>query len=91
MFTLALEEAIEVDLVQEVIRMFRLKPPSYAPDTWPWPVRIFTLGRFKVQIDGENLEFSAQATAQDFAVIESNRGLGDGTCRRGTMRCALAG
>ncbi len=58
LFRIALEEGIEVDLVRDIIRMFRLKPPVGAPDLWPWPVRIFTLGRFEVRVDEKPLEFS---------------------------------
>jgi DNA-binding SARP family transcriptional activator len=76
MFTLALEEAIEVDLVQEIIRKFRLKPSSDAPDTWPWPVRIFTLGRFKVQIDGENLEFPRKLPRKTLLLLKAIVALG---------------
>lgn len=71
LFQLALEEDIEVDLVQDVIRMFRLKAPKDAPDLWPWPVRMFTLGRFKVQINGEDLEFPRKLPRKTLLLLKA--------------------
>ena len=50
----ALREGIEVPFVQEMIRKNRLLPGPGDLDleAWPWPVRIFTLGRFSIVVDG---------------------------------------
>ncbi|MEQ1881165.1 MAG: hypothetical protein ABL878_09360, partial [Burkholderiales bacterium] len=69
--TLALEEGIEVDLVQDIIRMFRLKPGKGAPENWPWPVRIFTLGRFEALINGEKLEFSRKVPRKTLLLLKA--------------------
>jgi len=76
LFRLALEEGIEVDLVQDVIRMFRLKPPKDAPDHWPWPVRLFTLGRFEAQINGNKLEFSRKLPRKTLLLLKAIVALG---------------
>ena len=73
---LALEQDIEVDLVQGIIQMFRLKPPKYAPERWPWPVRIFTLGRFEVQINGEKLEYSRKLPRKTLLLLKAIVALG---------------
>ena len=70
LFILALDERIEVDLVQQIIRMFRLKPPSKAPDNWPWPIRIRTLGRFEVLVNDEPLEFSRKVPKKTLALLK---------------------
>ena len=70
LFVLALDEGIEVGLVQHVIRMFRLKPPAGAPDSWPWPVRIHTLGRFEVLVNDEPLEFSRKVPKKTLALLK---------------------
>jgi LuxR family maltose regulon positive regulatory protein len=70
LFTLALEEGIEVELVQQVIRMFRLKPPLGAPDLWPWPIRIRTLGCFEVLVNDEPLEFSRKVPKKTLALLK---------------------
>ena len=76
LFRLALEEGIEVDLVQDIIRMFRLKPPSDAPDNWPWPVRIVTLGRFEVRVNDEPIEFSRKLPRKTLLLLKAIVALG---------------
>jgi DNA-binding SARP family transcriptional activator len=71
MFKLALQEGIEPGLVQDLIRMFRLKPPADAPDNWPWPVRIHTLGRFDVQVAGDPLEFSRKLPRKTLLLLKA--------------------
>ncbi|MGZ8441465.1 MAG: AfsR/SARP family transcriptional regulator, partial [Candidatus Deferrimicrobiaceae bacterium] len=50
----ALREGIEIPFVQEMIRKNRLLPGPGDLDLeeWPWPVRIYTLGRFHLVVDG---------------------------------------
>jgi len=47
----ALEHADEQQFVSRLIRERGLVPDSPEPEAWPWPVRVYTLGRFKVVID----------------------------------------
>lgn len=58
MFCLALENGIEIELVRQIIRDFRVKPPPVAPDLWPWPLRVRTLGRFDVLLDDKLLTYT---------------------------------
>ena len=76
LFQLAFEEGVEVETVKNLIRMFRLKPPKDAPDIWPWPVRIVTLGRFEVQIDSEKLEFSRKLPRKTLLLLKAIVALG---------------
>jgi DNA-binding SARP family transcriptional activator len=57
LYAAALEAGIEVPYVQDLIRRMKLKPPAGepAPERWPWPLRIYTLGRFSVVADGRPL------------------------------------
>src|SRR5207253_6210769 len=50
----ALKEGIERDYVVRLIRLRGLQAPAIAeaPEAWPWPVRVYALGRFEVQVDG---------------------------------------
>jgi len=66
-----LEEGIEVELVQQIIRMIRLKPPADAPDLWPRPIRVITLGCFEVLIDGKPLEFSRKVPRKTLALLKA--------------------
>jgi LuxR family maltose regulon positive regulatory protein len=53
--TMALEHDIEVDYVQEMIRRNQLIPdlPGTALANWPWAIKIFVLGPFRLEIDGQ--------------------------------------
>jgi len=57
---LAQQETIETDFVRSFIFHWGLVPkrPWACPDSWPWPVRIFTLGEFKVELYGDRLPVS---------------------------------
>ena len=46
----ALEEGIEVEYVQEIIRRRRLVPenPPVHLESWPWPLKVYTLGQFVI-------------------------------------------
>ncbi|HHH38957.1 MAG TPA: hypothetical protein ENK50_05215 [Sedimenticola sp.] len=48
----ALEEGVETDYVRQLIRLRGLRPPAppLELENWPWSVRVFSLGRFAVQI-----------------------------------------
>lgn len=71
MFSLALCEGIQVELVQQLIRMFRLRPPADAPDRWPRPIRIRTLGRFEVEVNDKPLEFSRKVPKKTLALLKA--------------------
>lgn len=49
----AIEAGIEPEYAGWLIRMRRLtlQPPPYHLEGWPWPVKIYTLGRFSISID----------------------------------------
>lgn len=49
----ALRAGIEVKYVRQLIRKRRLLPEDSTIEDWPWPVRIFTLGHFKVEVDDQ--------------------------------------
>jgi LuxR family maltose regulon positive regulatory protein len=49
----ALASDIEPDFVRRLIAIQNLDPPDGAGPSWPWPVRIRTLGGFELEIHGE--------------------------------------
>jgi DNA-binding SARP family transcriptional activator len=71
LFSLALEEGIEVEFVQQMIRMFRLPAPADAPDVWPRAVQIRTLGGFQVRVNGEALEFARKVPKKTLALLKA--------------------
>ena len=48
LFSRALGGGLEVDWVRAAIRTRALSAPPGAPEAWPWPVLVRTLGRFEV-------------------------------------------
>jgi DNA-binding SARP family transcriptional activator len=58
----ALERAIEVDYVRDLIRKLKLIPDITAigTDKWPWPIEIVTLGHFGIKKDGRDLQFNGK-------------------------------
>jgi ATP/maltotriose-dependent transcriptional regulator MalT/DNA-binding SARP family transcriptional activator len=56
----ALDHGIEVAYVQDVIKQHGMLPESPDTENWPWPVKIYTLGRFEVLKDGELLRFEGK-------------------------------
>lgn len=54
----ALENGIEVAHAQDLVRRCNLSPTPQAQqlDNWPFPVKVYTLGGLRVELDGETLE-----------------------------------
>ena len=68
----ALEEEIEVPYAQEIIRKRRLipeKPPLHL-ENWPWPLKIFTLGRFGLLKDGKPIQFSKKTQEKPLSLLK---------------------
>ncbi len=82
----ALEAGIEVAYVRRLIRRRGLLPPSPSVDTWPWPLRIYTLGRFAVLRDDEPLIFSGKAQKRPLQLLKMLIGSGG----RGVSAATLA-
>lgn len=72
-YTAALEAEIEVPFVQEMIRRLDLSPsnPSTAPDAWPWPIRIHTLGQFKITVNGKVLSWSGKTQRKPLELLKA--------------------
>jgi DNA-binding SARP family transcriptional activator len=69
---LALEKEIEVDYVRELIRIFRLPPGniSHGIEHWPWPLKIYTLGRFGILKDGKPIRFSKKGQEKPISMLK---------------------
>ena len=73
---LALEHDIEPDYVTELIRVRHLVPPSPDMPTWPWPIKIHTLGRFEILRDDALLRFEGKAQRKPMALLKALVALG---------------
>lgn len=68
----ALEEGIEPEYTRWLIGKRRLIPnnPPMMVDQWPWPVKIYTLGRFGLVVDERPVRFSRKAQQRPFAMLK---------------------
>jgi len=67
----ALERGIAPEFAHELIWRRGLAPPSPAAQGWPWPLRITTLGRFAVQVDGVPLVFPGKVPKKPLALLKA--------------------
>ncbi|MGE5285234.1 MAG: BTAD domain-containing putative transcriptional regulator [Actinomycetota bacterium] len=76
--TVALEAGIEVPYVREMILKNRLVPDPSAPDheKWPWPVRVYTLGRFSLVVDGKVLPPARKTRQKPLLLLKALIALG---------------
>ena len=54
---IALTEGVEPDMARKIAREFDVRPEPPGIEQWPWPVKIFTLGRFGVVLHDKLLSF----------------------------------
>ena len=66
---LALEHGIETEYVIRLIKKRGLVAPSPEAVDWPWPVKVYTLGRFSVLIDGKPLQSSGKAQRKPLELL----------------------
>ena len=70
--SLALQNGIEEDYVKEMIARHRLRPVAgYETDQWPYPVKIYTLGSFRLVINNEELVFNKKAPKKPLELIKA--------------------
>lgn len=67
----ALAAGIEVPFVQMIVRRFDMQPRRPDLETWPWPIKIHTLGEFRVEVDGEALSFSRKVPKKLLALLKA--------------------
>ncbi|MGH8770378.1 MAG: BTAD domain-containing putative transcriptional regulator [Burkholderiales bacterium] len=67
----ALKAGIEVEYVRKLVKLRRLRSPALDMENWPWPIRIFTLGRFQVLINDQPLTFSTKAPKKPIALLKA--------------------
>ena len=69
----ALENNIEVDYVQTLIKKRKLYPnsPPLHLDNWPWRVRIYTLGRFCVLLDGKPISVNGKGKNKPIELLKA--------------------
>ena len=87
----ALEAGIEEDYVRGLVQKRGLVPesPPVEVEAWPWPIRIFTLGRFEVMRDGEPVRFARKVQRKPLALLKALIALGGRSVREEPVMDAL--
>ncbi len=68
----ALKLGIEVEYVRELVRKLNLVPehPFQATDSWPWPVRVYTLGHFVLLGEAGAIPFGRKVPKAPLALLK---------------------
>jgi ATP/maltotriose-dependent transcriptional regulator MalT/DNA-binding SARP family transcriptional activator len=74
----ALENGIEVETARMIIHRRRLAPPldSSAVEQWPFPVKLYTLGRFDMVLDGQPLRIKGKVQRRPIDLLMALISLG---------------
>jgi LuxR family maltose regulon positive regulatory protein len=67
----ALAAGIEVPFVQMMVRRFEMRPRRLDIEAWPWPVKVYSLGEFRIEVDGLALTFSRKAPKKPLALLKA--------------------
>jgi LuxR family maltose regulon positive regulatory protein len=74
----ALDSGIDVPYVQDLVRKNSLFPESASlgVENWPWPLKIYTLGRFGIVKDGRPIRFSGKVQQKPLSLLKALIALG---------------
>ena len=67
----ALDRDIETEHARQLIRHFRLATPIPISDRWPWPVKIYTLGRFEILLNDKPPEYSRKSPKRVLTLLKA--------------------
>lgn len=74
----ALNAGIEVEYTRNLVRKFNLAPekPPVEIENWPWRVKIYTLGKFELILDGIPAGFSGKVQRKPLFLLKALVALG---------------
>ncbi len=87
----ALENGIETGYVRELVQTHRLAPSSTPMhvEMWPWPVKIYTLGRFTVLTDNQPARAGRKAQHKPLELLKALIAQGGREVSEDTLTAAL--
>lgn len=71
LFDVALRAEMEVPYVRTVVREHRLLAPATAGDKWPWRVKVWALGPFRVEHDDTSLVSDGRAQKKPLELLRA--------------------
>ena len=85
----ALTWGIEDEHVRRVMAKYKIVPDDTDVDRWHWPLRIFTFGRFGIEVNGEQLAFSGKVQKRPLLLLKALVSLGGNDVRQETIEDIL--
>jgi len=78
LYARALDTDIETEYVLGMIRQFALQPPEEAreSESWPFPFKVYTLGRFALVKEDQSLTVSGKAQSKPLELLKALIALG---------------
>ncbi len=67
----ALRLDIEADYARSLIAAWQLRPPTRDVPRWPWPLRIHTMGEFRILQNGAPLRFGRKAPMRLLQLVKA--------------------
>ena len=77
--------------IHDLIKRHKILPkgPALHLENWPWPLKIYTLGRFSVVINGKTIKFSRRAQQKPLSMLKVIIALGGRKIREDLISDAL--
>lgn len=66
----ALRRGIRTESVKAMVQCFRYSAPDPLIESWPWPVKIRTLGHFSIEIDGQPLHYGRKTPKRLLSLLQ---------------------
>ncbi len=87
----ALAHGIEPEYVAMVIKRRGVIPPgnTMALETWPWPLKIYTLGGLRILKDGKQLPYTAKSLRKPLELLSALIAFGSAEVNQSTLIDAL--
>ena len=76
MCALALEHDVEVEFVRRIIEVHGMAAPANAGSSWPWPIRILTLGGFELSRASGAVAVQARTQKRPLELVKALIALG---------------
>jgi LuxR family transcriptional regulator, maltose regulon positive regulatory protein len=68
---IAMANGVEVDEARALAREFSIVPEPRDVEDWPWPVKVYTLGRFELLVDGQSPDYSRKVPKKVLSLLKA--------------------
>jgi len=85
----ALDRDIAAEYCRSVIRERHLMPPPWHPAGWPWPLKLYVLGGFRLERDEAPVALGAKPPTRALDILRALAVSRDGACSLDTLQDRL--